>query len=474
MAYKGKHVRKSKTGQKLIIALICFALIVGAGILTTIIVRTHNEPSPTTPQLEELPEQLQTEATTETVQTEPTEPPEPSTEPTKPAPVIKTATIGNMGDLLMHLTLFGSQYSAEAYLPDGTYNFESIFKYIKEDISEFDYAVINLETTLCGTGNGYKYSGYPSFNCPDNIVQSAAEAGFDMLLTANNHSYDTSLKGYKRTLEVSQEAGLNTIGTYSSADEEKWEIIDVNGIDVGMLCYTYASYDTDDNRPSLNGNAPIAEAGLCNYFCYENLDEFYTEAEEYLNAMEEAGADILIFYIHWGEEYQLTENSWQKTIAQKLCDMGVDVIVGGHPHVVQPVDLLTSTEDEAHKTFCIYSTGNAVSNQRKGNISYVNTAHTEDGIIFSVTITQIDDEEAYVSDVKATPTWVNMHTNEKGRREYNILPLHITSKSLWQETFGLTDKTYQQAQDSYERTMKIIGNGFTKINEYLSQYASVG
>ena len=472
MAYQGKHVKKNKTGKIFIIALLALAVLVGSSLLTLSFLKNDNKPQ--APQLEELPEQIiSTEAPTEVIVLESTQPLEPSTEPTHPAPVIKTATIGNMGDLLMHSTLFGSQYSAEAYRQDGTYNFESIFEYIKDDISEFDYAVVNLETTLCGSNNGYKYSGYPSFNCPDNIVQSAAAAGFDMLLTANNHSYDTRLVGYKRTLEISQEAGLNTIGTYSSADEPKWEIVDVNGINVGMLCYTYASYDTDDNRPSLNGNAPIAEAGLCNYFCYEKLDEFYNEVEKHLNEMKAAGADILMFYIHWGEEYQLTENSWQRTIAQKLCDLGVDVIVGGHPHVIQPIDLLTSTENEEHKTFCIYSTGNAVSNQRKGNISYVNTAHTEDGIIFSVTFTQIDDEEAYVSDVNITPTWVNMYINEKGRREYNILPLDIDVDN-WKELFNLTDETLKHAQDSYERTMKIVGEGLLEIDEYLSQNKSVG
>ena len=471
MAFRGKHVRKSKIDVvfRITIIMLILSLIFA---ITAIVISANadiQEVPPTT--MGELPEAI---TPSEKPTVPPTEPvTEPTIEETEPEPVIKTATIGSMGDLLMHAPLFSSQYSAEAYKPDGTYNFESLFKYVDDDILDFDFAVANLETTLCGNGNGYVYSGYPSFNCPDNIAVSAANAGFDMLLTANNHSSDTGMKGYKRTLEVVKDAGLMPIGTYASADEQKWEIVDVNGIDVGMVCYTYAFSETD-GRPSLNGNTPVAEAGLCNYFCYDNLAAFYEEAQAHINSMNENGADVIMFYMHWGDEYHLTENNTQRAMAQKLCDMGVDVIVGGHPHVIQPMDLIESSTDPEHKTFCIYSTGNAVSNQRKGNISAISTAHTEDGIIFSVTFTQIDDEEAYVSDVSVVPTWVNMHTNENKRREYNIIPLHIDTVETWQEDFGLSENQYNNAKLSYERTMKIVGNGVEEIDEYLSQYASVG
>jgi poly-gamma-glutamate synthesis protein (capsule biosynthesis protein) len=393
----------------------------------------------------------------------------PSTEPTVPEPTIYTASIGAVGDLLMHESIF----SKAALQADGTYNFDSIFKYIDDYISSLDYAVANLETTLCGTENGYGYSGYPRFNCPDEIVDGAKKAGFDMLLTANNHSYDTGIMGYKRTIDVIRSKGLSSLGTYASPDEIKWVIQDVNGIKLGMLCYTYAYSVTADGRPSLNGNSPIAEAGLCNYFYFKNLDLFYEEVNGYLSEMEEAGADATIMFIHWGTEYKTSANNEQRKIAQKLCDIGIDLIVGAHPHVIQPIELIESSVDPNHKTVCIYSTGNAISNQRLGNISYVKTAHTEDGILFSVTFEKVDDGEAYVSDVDVLPTWVYKHRNN-GKTEFNIIPLDWNRIDEWKEIFGLNDSTFQKAIASYERTMDIVEDGLTEVEEWIAEQYAVG
>ena len=403
-----------------------------------------------------------------------TQPEETETEPptTVPVPehVVSTATIGSMGDLLMHMPIFDDyQYNAAVQQADGTYDFESVFRYIKDTITELDYAAANLETTLCGTDNGYKYSGYPHFNCPDDIVDGVKEAGFDMLLTANNHSYDTTLVGYKRTLEVARGRGLDTMGTYASADEVKWTIKEINGIKIGMLCYTYANYDTEDGRPSLNGNNPISEAGLCNYFVYEDLPAFYAEVDTYLEEMEAAGAEATMMYIHWGVEYLTYANDNQKKIAQDLCDLGIDVIVGGHPHVVEPVELLTSTTDPEHKTVCLYSMGNAVSNQRLGNISYINTAHTEDGLLFIVSFEKYSDGTVYLAGVETIPTWVNMHTNANGKTEYNILPLDYETNSQWQTLFEINENTLAACEKSYNRTMEIVEAGVTDCQTWLAQ-----
>ena len=403
-----------------------------------------------------------------------TDPEETETEPptTVPVPehVVSTATIGSMGDLLMHMPIFDdNQYNSAVQQADGSYNFESVFRYIKDYITELDYAAVNLETTLCGTDNGYPYHGYPHFNCPDEIVDGAKEAGFDMLLTANNHSYDTTLVGYKRTLEVARGRGLDTLGTYASADEVKWTIKEINGIKIGMLCYTYANYDTEDGRPSLNGNNPISEAGICNYFVYEDLSAFYAEVGTYLEEMEAAGAEATMMYIHWGVEYLTYANDNQKKIAQDLCDLGIDVIVGGHPHVVEPVELLTSTKDPEHKTVCLYSMGNAVSNQRLGNISYINTAHTEDGVLFTVTFEKYSDGTVYLAGADAIPTWVNMHSNSGGKREYNILPLDYDRVGEWTEMFDIGDNTLNAAKNSYERTMAIVGEGLAASQAWLEE-----
>ena len=156
-------------------------------------------------------------------------------------------------------------------------------------------------------------------------------------------------------------------------------------------------------------------------------------------------------------------------MAQKLCDLGIDVIIGGHPHVVQPVELLTSTEDPVHKTVCLYSLGNAVSNQRLGFSDAIKTPHTEDGILFTVTFEKYSDGTVYLAQVNGVPTWVNKHRNGNGKDEYNILPLDDASRDTWREKYCLDDKTTKSCTDSYDRTMKIVGAGIEQVNEYLDQ-----
>ena len=403
----------------------------------------------------------------------PTEPIEIPTETTLPEPehVVSTATIGAMGDLLMHKPIFDdlTEYNAAVQQPDGSYDFTSVFQYLSEYTSSLDYTVANLETTLCGEDNGYPYDGYPLFNCPDELVDGVKAAGFDMLLTANNHSYDTRLVGYLRTLDVIRGKGLETLGTYASEDETKWTIVDINGIKIGMLCYTWASYITEDGRPSLNGNQAIERGGLCNYFVSKDLPAFYSEVEQHLKAMESAGAEATIMFIHWGQEYILTPNIEQHNIAQSLCDLGIDVIIGGHPHVIQPVELLESTTDPEHKTVCLYSTGNAVSNQRLGNLKAITTAHTEDGILFTVTFEKYSDGTVYLADVNAYPTWVNMHRNANGKTEYNILPLDYDRVNEWCALFEIEETTFNAANNSYNRTMNIVGDGLEEAQDYLAQ-----
>lgn len=403
----------------------------------------------------------------------PTEPIVIPTETTLPEPehVVSTATIGAMGDLLMHKPIFDdlTEYNAAVQQPDGSYDFTSVFQFISEYISSLDYAVANLETTLCGEDNGYPYDGYPLFNCPDELVDGVKAAGFDMLLTGNNHSYDTRLIGYLRTLDVVRGMGLETLGTYASEDETKWTIVDINGIKIGMLCYTWASYITEDGRPSLNGNQAIEKAGLCNYFVSNDIPAFYSEVEQHLGDMQAAGAEATIMFIHWGQEYMLAPNTEQQNMAQGLCDLGIDVIIGGHPHVVQPVELLESSLDPNHKTVCLYSTGNAVSNQRLGTISAIKTAHTEDGILFTVTFEKYSDGTVYLADAAAIPTWVNRYTNEKGKTEYNILPLDYIRIGEWHTLFNNDENTFNAASKSYDRTMDIIGDGLKETQDYLAQ-----
>ena len=382
--------------------------------------------------------------------------------PTEEAPqLVSTATVLSTGDILMHGKVINSGKQ-----DDGSYNFDSIFQYVRSYAQAADFSVANLETTLCGTDNGYAYAGNPKFNCPDTIVDSLKGAGFDMLLTANNHADDTSLVGYKRTLNVVREKGLDTLGTYLSADEQKWAIEEVNGIKIGMVCYTYSDGFSQNGYPLLNYNE-VGENGILNYFTYDKLPDFYTQLQGYLDEMKAAGAEATMIYMHWGVEYVTYAREQEQAIAQQLCDMGIDVIVGGHPHVVEPVDLLQSTVDPEHKTVILYSMGNAVSNQRLGNISYVSTPHTEDGVLFSVTFSKYSDDTVYLEGVDLIPTWVNLNSND-GSRQYNIVPLVDDIRDQWMEKFNMTENQFNSAQRSYDRTEEIVGEGLAKAQAYLA------
>ena len=387
--------------------------------------------------------------------------------PPAPIPVVEqaSATISAVGDVLMHLPVI----KTGTVDPEGEYSFSEMFARFAPYVEGADWAVANLETTLCGTDNGYSYQGYPRFNCPDGIVGSLKEAGFDLLLTANNHTFDTKSTGFFRTLEVIDQFELERIGTRRSAEEETFLVKDIDGVRVGMLCYTYETEDGDPERKSLNG-IPMTEetAPLINTFHYGRLEEFYADLEEQLKAMEEAGAEAAVLFLHWGNEYQMQASQSQKEMAQRICDLGVDVIIGGHPHVVQPVELLQSQTDPEHRMVCLYSMGNIVSNQREKQIPSAK-GYTEDGVMFSVTFTKYTDGTVLLRDVDVLPTWVNLTVSEEtGRKVYEILPLS-PGISDWQETFGLSDGELADARASYERTQGIVAEGMEVVETFLEE-----
>ena len=407
-----------------------------------------------------------TDATTASVP-----PPTTTVPPTSAAaPVVKeaSATFSAVGDMLMHSPIFKAGYNGST----GEYNFDSLFRYFSDYVQSADYAAGNLETTLAGLDNGYAYSGYPQFNCPDEIIDGMKDAGFDMVLTANNHCYDTRGVGLRRTLQTILQRELTPLGTKPAPETPNFFIVERNGIQIAMSCYTYEDNASPD-KIAPNGHLMTDEdALLINAFDYKNLDLFYEEISENMEQMEEAGADAYILFLHWGDEYQIKQNATQSAMAQALCDLGVDVIIGGHPHVVQPVELLTSTKDETQKTVCLYSMGNAVSNQRLGNLSNVQTAHTEDGVLFSVTFSRYSDGTVILESAEILPTWVALGTNQhSGRWEYNILPLDKEIED-WKTQFGLSDSLLTKAEDSYARTMAIVGEGITSVNTYLSARVS--
>ncbi len=377
-----------------------------------------------------------------------------SSEENKEPYVVSSATVINTGDILIHNPIL-----AGAQKSDGSYDFSGLYTQVKKYFDSADLAVANLEITLGGTQSG-SYKGYPAFNIPDSVIDAVKSEGVDMLLTANNHSYDTGLYGFKRTVQVLKEKKIAYTGTRETTDEPRYLIKNVNGVKIGMINYTYEN-SGPAGRKSLNGNIIAQEANdLINSFDYNNIEAFYTDAENMISDMKKNGAEAIVFYMHWGEEYQLKENTWQRAIAQRLCNLGVDVIVGGHPHVIQPIDLLYAEGGE-HTTVCLYSMGNSISNQRLLELSNLSpNGHTEDGLLFSYTFDKYSDGSTVLSAVDIIPCWVSK-TGSRYNAKYKLHPLE--SETAYQ-TAGLTEST---AAGSYQRTKAIVAEGLTECQQYL-------
>ncbi len=379
-----------------------------------------------------------------------------SSEESKPVEphIVSTASVGVSGDILIH----GPLITAAGNLSEtaGEYDFSSMFADIAPYYAKYDFMVANLEVTLGGTAAG-NYRGYPTFNCPDSIVDALLGAGVDMMLTANNHTYDTGHNGFVRTQEVLNEKGLPYIGTRLTEDVANYRVQDINGIKVGMVCYTYETSGKNAANKSLNG-IPVnkADTNLVNSFSYQDLEKFYGEVKAALEGMKNDGAEVNMFFIHWGEEYELTPRNYQKEIAQKLCDLGVNVIVGGHPHVLQPFETLTSATGE--KTYCIYSVGNALSNQRRESLTTPpNQEYTEDGMIFGVEFQKWNDGSVEIKEISVLPTWVKREYGQKAL-EYSIIPLDLAVES-W-NNFGVSIPS--RLVDSYNQTLSVIGKGLNE------------
>lgn len=357
------------------------------------------------------------------------------------------ATVLSIGDIMVH------QPQLEGAKTSNGYDFSDFFKVISPYYKNADLTIGNLELTFGGKESG-SFKGYPSFNTPDELADAMKNAGINMLMTSNNHSNDTGFFGLKRTAKVLKEKGLEFTGTKETTSDPSYLVKEVNGIKIGIVNFTYETPGDDPNRKYLNGGAIKQEANdYINTFSYQRIEKFYDEAESVIAGMKKNGAEFITFYMHWGEEYQLTANNWQKNIAQRLSNMGVDIIIGGHPHVVQPVELIHA-EGSDHTTVCIYSLGNAVSNQRRELISSARKGHTEDGVMFSYTLKK-SKGEVTLDSINVIPTWVHKYSD--GGYKYTIYPIDGT-------TYSNVDS---KLKESYERTKAIVSDGLTECQKHL-------
>ena len=280
------------------------------------------------------------EASSDNVSIEETE--STTVEETTTTPPDVTVDIMMIGDILAHEGVYNSGLQA-----DGTYNFDHLFKNIKSDISAADIRIVNQETILGGVELGL--SGYPCFNSPYEIGVAEAKAGFNVILHATNHTLDKGLTGVENCLNFwkTNYPEMAVLGITDT--EEDYNVIYVynkDGFKIAILNYTYGT----------NGIAiPASKPYIVNMLDVDKITQDVTKAKEI--------ADMVVVCPHWGTEYVYEPDSNQKYWTNLFLKLGVDVVIGAHPHVMEPVETLT--RDDGHQMVVYYSLGNFVSNQDK-------------------------------------------------------------------------------------------------------------
>ena len=313
--------------------------------------------------------------------------------PTEPEPI--TIHMSAVGDIMCHLTNVKNAYSSTTK----DYDFTNVFKNIAKYTQNADITVGNLETTFAGASRGY--TGYPTFNTPEVLGKNLRDIGFDVLCTANNHSMDKGYSGIESTLNFLDEYGLEHYGTARSEEEQDTILIkDVNGIKIAFLAYTYGT----------NGiSIPSGKE-----YCVNLIDKDLIK--EHISLAKEQNVDVICVSMHWGAEYKLTPNSTQKDLADFLFENGVDIILGSHPHVLEPMEKRTITlEDGTTKDcFVIYSLGNFVSGQ-----IYANTKST---VILDIEITKNSDGTISLGSINYTPVYLyDAGSSSKARSRYTLI-----------------------------------------------------
>lgn len=252
------------------------------------------------------------------------------------------ATILFVGDAMQHQ----DQLDRAKQIGAGKYDYSECFELIAPAVQAADYAVVNLEVPLGGGKGGY--TGFPCFSAPDSFAAALKDAGFDLFLTANNHTLDRSDYGLRRTLQVLDSLEVDHTGTFSDHTERTRLvplIKEIKGIKVAFLNYTYGT------------NGLVAKDGA-----EVSLIDKQTIARE-MQLARDKGAEITIVCMHWGVEYVLSENASQRDLADFLVSEGADLVIGSHPHVIQPMKVVHS---DKHDKDClvVYSLGNFISNMK--------------------------------------------------------------------------------------------------------------
>ena len=298
-----------------------------------------------------------------------------------------------MGDFMMHEPQINSAKDSV-----GNYDYNHYFDYTKSLIKGVDFSIANLEVTLAGA----PYSGYPRFCAPDEYAIAIQNAGIDILTTANNHSNDKGSAGLVRTINYLDSLNIPHLGTYKDSDERENKyplIVEKDGIRVALLNYTYGTNGVSTKPPHIV-NMINEELMLGDLEKVQNMN-----------------VDKIIAIAHWGTEYLSFPDKYQKKWGEWLFEHGVDVVIGGHPHWVQPVEL--RTDSVGYEQLIVWSLGNIISNQQR--------EHTDGGSSLQFTLFRDSLNNVRFKDVGYHLHWVWVK-EEKGQKKYHILPVTKAEK----------------------------------------------
>jgi poly-gamma-glutamate capsule biosynthesis protein CapA/YwtB (metallophosphatase superfamily) len=317
-------------------------------------------------------------------------------------------TIGAIGDILIHDTVYKDAFNGTEY------NFNPIFENVKSILQSPDILTANQESMLGGIDIGV--SSYPMFNSPHEVADALVHTGVDIVSLANNHTLDKGERGILSATDYLNSIGLPHVGSFLNAeDRQKLRIINKNGIKLAFLSYTYGT----NGIPIPDGKDFLV-----------NLINRDIMSEEIGRAKKEA--DVVIMSIHWGNEYQRIPTNEQKDLASFLANEGVDIIFGSHPHVLQPMEWI-QTED-GRNSFVIYSLGNFISGQVRD--------YKDIGGMATVEITKQVTESGKTIEV-SNPAFHPTYVTSQKSRNYQVVPLENAG------SYGLQNATskYQEIQE---------------------------
>ncbi len=417
MSKKSRHVRKKR------IRLFSLGLVVIVGILAASYAVNgfgNNEQNPVNNSAEE-PSGVNEDVNVP-------EPSEPEVEPTI------TVNIKAAGDIMFHPSQLDGAYNSST----NTYDFHNSFKAVKDILQSADLSIANFEGTTAGN-EVYAYQGYPLFNAPDEVLDAIKDSGIDVLSTVNNHCLDTRKAGVIRTVQEISKRGMDPIGTYVQKPETRVLIKDVKGVKIAFLAYTEMVNGLESTM------SPEDLDAMVNIINEKKISEDIAYAKG-------KNADIIIACMHWGDEYARVQAPRQEALADKLFTQGVDIILGSHPHVVQPAQL---QEYDGKTKFVAYSMGNFLSNQRIETLepygmTESESKYTEDGVILDINIEKDGETgEVSIKNVRYIPLWVYKGKTEDGGTEHVVYPI-----MEYIESSELNEKTKTRMQRSLSDTSK--------------------